>query len=82
MPALACRCTVSLVAGLLTVFLVVMPPGGALAQVPAGPGTQAIPGDMPDDDAGNWGLLGLLGLAGLAGLLRRDRTRPPDRPRV
>jgi hypothetical protein len=82
MPALAGRRTVPLVAVLLTVLLVVMTLAGALAQAPTGPAPQARPGDTTDDDFGNWGLLGLLGLAGLAGLIRRDRTRPPDRPRV
>ena len=82
MPSLACRRTVSLVAVLLTVILVVMTLAGALAQAPTGPGPQARPGDMRDDDSGNWGLLGLLGLVGLAGLIRRDRPRPVDRPRV
>jgi hypothetical protein len=82
MPSLACRRTVSLVAVLLTIILVVMTLVGALAQAPTGPGPQAGPGDTRDDDYGNWGLLGLLGLVGLAGLLRRDRTRPSDRPRV
>jgi MYXO-CTERM domain-containing protein len=82
MTALACRRTVSLVAVFLTVILVVMTISGALAQAPTGPAPQARPGDTQDDDSGNWGLLGLLGLVGLAGLIRRDRTRPPDRPRV
>ncbi len=82
MPAPACRRTVSLVAVLLTVLLVVMTISGALAQAPTGPAPQTRPGDPTDDGAGNWGLLGLLGLAGLAGLLRRDRPRPTDRPRV
>ena len=82
MPSLACRRTVPLIAVLLTVLLVVMTLTGALAQAPTGPAPQARPGDTQDDDAGKWGLLGLLGLVGLAGLIRRDRTRPPDRPRV
>jgi MYXO-CTERM domain-containing protein len=82
MPLLADRRTVSRIAVLLTVLLVVITPVGTLAQAPTGPAPQARPGDMTDDDAGNWGLLGLLGLAGLAGLIRRDRPRPPDRPRV
>ena len=82
MAALAGRRTVSLVAVLLTVLLVVTTVSGALAQAPIGPAPQARPGDTREDDSGNWGLLGLLGLVGLAGLIRRDRTRPPDRPRV
>ena len=82
MPSLACRRTAPLVAVLLTILLVVITLAGALAQAPAGPAPQTRPGDTTDDDSGNWGLLGLLGLAGLAGLLRRDRPRPTDRPRV
>lgn len=82
MTALACRRTVSLVAVLLTVLLVVTTISGALAQAPTGPAPQVSPGDTRDDDSGQWGLLGLLGLVGLAGLIPRDRTRPPDRPRV
>jgi MYXO-CTERM domain-containing protein len=82
MPALAGRRTAPLVAVLLTVLLVIMAISGAMAQAPTGPAPQTRPGDTTDDDSGNWGLLGLLGLAGLAGLIRRDRPRPTDRPRV
>ena len=82
MPALAGRHTVLLVAVLLTVILVVMTISGTLAQAPTEPAPQTRPMDTRDDDSGNWGLLGLLGLVGLAGLIRRDRPRPVDRPRV
>jgi MYXO-CTERM domain-containing protein len=82
MPSLACRRTVPLVAVLLTGLLVVVAISGALAQAPTGPAPQTRPGDMTDDNSGKWGLLGLLGLLGLAGLIRRDRPRPTDRPRV
>jgi MYXO-CTERM domain-containing protein len=51
------------------------PQGGALETSRADPRTSTT-----DDSTGNWGLLGLIGLVGLAGLMRRERTRPVERP--
>jgi MYXO-CTERM domain-containing protein len=59
----------------------------ALAQTPGTPQGGALQTgraesrtSTTDDSTGNWGLLGLIGLVGLAGLMRRDRTRPVERP--
>lgn len=81
MRSLTFRRTVSAVALLLATIMVVSPMPMAFAQAPAVPPVESprATTDM-DDDSGNWGLLGLVGLLGLAGLIRRDRSRPIDRP--
>jgi MYXO-CTERM domain-containing protein len=81
MRSLTVRRTVSAVALLLATIMVVSPMPMAFAQAPAVPPVESSRAttDM-DDDSGNWGLLGLVGLLGLAGLMRRDRSRPIDRP--
>jgi MYXO-CTERM domain-containing protein len=75
------------VALLLVMCMSVMAIPMALAQAPGTPpggtletGRTDTRTSTTDDNTGNWGLLGLLGLVGLAGLMRRDRTRPVERP--
>jgi hypothetical protein len=87
MNSRALRRTMPTVALLLVVFMTVIAIPMALAQAPGTPqgGAPQMGGadtraDTRDDGRGNWGLLGLIGLVGLAGLMRRDRTRPVERP--
>jgi MYXO-CTERM domain-containing protein len=68
-----------LLAAIMTVTAIPM----ALAQAPTTPPGQSPQTNLPDtrdDSSGEWGLAGLIGLLGLAGLMRRDRTRPIERP--
>lgn len=82
----AFRRTVPIVALFLTVIMVIGVIAVALAQVPPaqspGVDVQTPRADTRTEGYGQWGLIGLLGLLGLAGLIRRDRTRPRDRPRA
>jgi hypothetical protein len=83
MNSRALRRTMPTVALLLVVFMTVIAIPMALAQAPGTPqgGAPQMGGaDTRDDGRGNWGLLGLIGLVGLAGLMRRERTRPVERP--
>jgi hypothetical protein len=87
MNSRALRRTIPTVALLLVMFMTVMALPMALAQAPGTPqgGAAQMGGadtraDTRDDGPGNWGLLGLVGLVGLAGLIRRERTRPVERP--
>jgi MYXO-CTERM domain-containing protein len=87
MNSRALRCMMPTVALLLVMFMTVIALPMALAQAPGTPqggapqtGRTDTRADTRDDGPGNWGLLGLLGLVGLAGLMRRDRTRPVERP--
>jgi hypothetical protein len=87
MNARALRRMIPTVALLLVMFMTVIAIPMALAQTPGTPqgGAPQLGGadtraDTRDDGPGNWGLLGLIGLVGLAGLMRRDRTRPAERP--
>jgi MYXO-CTERM domain-containing protein len=75
------------VALLLVMCMTVMAIPMALAQAPGTPQGGALETgradsrtSTTDDSTGNWGLLGLIGLVGLAGLMRRERTRPVERP--
>jgi MYXO-CTERM domain-containing protein len=72
---------------LLVMCLTVMAIPMGLAQTPGTPQGRALETgraetrtNTTDDSTGNWGLLGLVGLVGLAGLMRRERTRPVERP--
>jgi MYXO-CTERM domain-containing protein len=87
MNSRALRRMIPTVALLLVMAMTVIALPMALAQAPGTPQGGALQtgrtdtrADIEDDDSGNWGLLGLLGLVGLAGLMRRDRTRPVERP--
>jgi MYXO-CTERM domain-containing protein len=87
MNARALRRTIPTVALLLVMCMMVMAIPTVLAQAPGTPqggapqtGRIDPRADTRDDGTGNWGLLGLIGLVGLAGLMRRDRTRPGERP--
>jgi MYXO-CTERM domain-containing protein len=90
MNSRALKRTMPTVALFLALFMTVIAIPMALAQAPGTPqggepqmGRADTRADIEDDDSGNWGLLGLLGLlglVGLAGLMRRDRTRPVERP--
>jgi MYXO-CTERM domain-containing protein len=87
MNSRALRRTIPTVALLLVMLMTVMAIPMVLAQAPGTPqggapqtGRTDTRADTADDGTGNWGLLGLIGLVGLAGLMRRDRTRPVERP--
>jgi MYXO-CTERM domain-containing protein len=87
MNSRALKRTMPTVAVFLALFMTVIAIPMALAQAPGTPqggepqmGRADTRADTRDDDPGNWGLLGLIGLVGLAGLMRRDRTRPVERP--
>ncbi len=81
MRSLAFSRTVSVVVLLLATIMVVSSMPTAFAQAPTTPSVESPRATTEmDDDAGNWGLWGLVGLLGLAGLMRRDRSRPIERP--
>jgi len=87
MNARALRRTIPTVALLLVMCMTVMAIPMLLAQTPGTPQGGALETgrtdsrtSTTDDTTGNWGLLGLVGLVGLAGLMRRERTRPVERP--
>jgi MYXO-CTERM domain-containing protein len=87
MNSRALRHMMPTVALFLVMFMTVMAIPMALAQAPGTPqggaletGRAETRTNTTDDSPGNWGLLGLIGLVGLAGLMRRERTRPAERP--
>jgi len=87
MNSRALRRIIPTVALLLVMCMTVMAIPMALAQTPGTPqggtletGRADTRTSTTDDSTGNWGLLGLIGLVGLAGLMRRERTRPVERP--